>query len=278
MDEKGIGSRMREDIQRQLEEKWTAGTGPYSRPELEWLLVHIGDPDPAIRDDLVYNSFCSAIMNHFLTKEDLLFLVDSVLQRDLLTYKMPEQGDATLVRSFSSLLLALILDVDQTADSPYHQSLSTDQLQTIFGQTLLYLQQETDSTGWDKEKGWVHAFAYGAELLLYAGLHKEFPQERMEELLETLTIVLKQREALFTAGEERRLAFMVTQLLIQEKIQQTQLCHWIEKLDFPNQSPQDYFALLNLENLLSTIYLHLEKEGLLETELKDSILNFWKGY
>ena len=269
---------MREDIQRQLEEKWTAGTGPYSRPELEWLLDHIGDPDPAIRDDLVYNSFYSAIMNHFLTKEDLLFLVDSVLQRDLLTYKMPEQGDATLVRSFSSLLLALILDVDQTADSPYHQSLSTDQLQTIFGQTLLYLQQETDSTGWDKEKGWVHAFAHGAELLLYAGLHKEFPQERMEELLETLTIVLKQREALFTAGEERRLAFMVTQLLIQEKIQQTQLCHWIEKLDFPNQSPQDYFVLLNLENLLSTIYLHLEKEGLLETELKDSILNFWKGY
>ena len=191
---------------------------------------------------------------------------------------MPEQGDATLVRSFSSLLLALILDVDQTADSPYHQILSTDQLQTIFGQTLLYLQQETDSTGWDTEKGWVHAFAHGAELLLYAGLHKEFPQERMEELLETLTIVLKQREALFTAGEERRLAFMVTQLLIQEKFQQTQLCHWIEKLDFPNQSPQDYFALLNLENLLSTIYLHLEKEGLLETELKDSILNFWKGY
>lgn len=278
MDEKGIGYRMREDIQRQLEEKWTAGTGPYSRPELEWLLDHIGDPDPAIRDDLVYNSFCSAIMNHFLTKEDLLFLVDSVLQRDLLTYKMPEQGDATLVRSFSSLLLALILDVDQTADSPYHQSLSTDQLQTIFGQALLYLQQETDSTGWDKEKGWVHAFAHGAELLLYAGLHKEFPQKRMNELLETLTIVLKQREALFTAGEERRLAFMVTQLLIQEKIQQTQLCHWIEKLDFPNQSPQDYFVLLNLENLLSTIYLHLEKEGLLETELKDSILNFWKGY
>ena len=278
MDEKGIGYRMREDIQRQLEEKWTAGTGPYSRPELEWLLDHIGDPDPAIRDDLVYNSFCSAIMNHFLTKEDLLFLVDSVLQRDLLTYKMPEQGDATLVRSFSSLLLALILDVDQTADSPYHQSLSTDQLQTIFGQTLLYLQQETDSTGWDKEKGWVHAFAHGAELLLYAGLHKEFPQKRMNELLETLTIVLKQREALFTAGEERRLAFIVTQLLIQEKIQQTQLCHWIEKLDFPNQSPQDYFVLLNLENLLSTIYLHLEKEGLLETELKDSILNFWKGY
>ncbi len=113
---------------------------------------------------------------------------------------------------------------------------------------------------------------------MYAGLHKEFPQERMEELLETLTIVLKQREALFTAGEERRLAFMVTQLLIQEKIQQTQLCYWIEKLDFPNQSPQDYFALLNLENLLSTIYLHLEKEGLLETELKGSILNFWKGY
>ncbi len=278
MDEKGIGYRMREDIQRQLEEKWTAGTGPYSRPELEWLLDHIGDPDPAIRDDLVYNSFCSAIMNHFLTKEDLLFLVDSVLQRDLLTYKMPEQGDATLVRSFSSLLLALILDVDQTADSPYHQSLSTDQLQTIFGQALLYLQQETDSTGWDKEKGWVHAFAHGAELLLYAGLHKEFPQKRMNELLETLTIVLKQREALFTAGEERRLAFIVTQLLIQEKIQQTQLCHWIEKLDFPNQSPQDYFVLLNLENLLSTIYLHLEKEGLLETELKDSILNFWKGY
>ena len=265
-------------MRKQLEKKLATEDPTYSRLELKWLIEHIGDANPAIRDNLVYNSFGYAIMNHFFTREDFSFLVESILKQNLLFYRISDSGDATLTRSFTALLLALILDADNNTESLYHHSLSTKQLQTLFAHALLYLRQETDYVGWDQEKGWIHSVAHGAELLLYAGLHKQFPQEKIREILDIVVSILKREQTLFTAGEDRRIAFLLIQLVIHGKIQQAQLCQWIENLDFPDQTPKDYFALVNLENILSTIYLQLEKEGLLESTLKTCILDFWKGY
>lgn len=265
-------------MKKQIEEKLATQSTIYSRLELEWLLDHIGDTSPAIRDDLVYNSFGHAIMNQLLSKEDFLFLAKTILEKDLLFFRMPEKGDATLTRSFTALLIALILDADNTITSPYYHSLSTEQLQIFFNHALVYLRKERDDTGWCQEKGWFHAIAHGSELLLYAGLHDQFPKEKLEEIWTTILTVLKRQKKLFTAGEDKRLAYLMTHLILQKKIQQFQVCQWIEKLDFPVQNAPDYFRRSNMENILSSLFLQLEKEGLLEHELKTSILTFWNDY
>lgn len=70
-------------MRKQLEKKLATEDPTYSRLELKWLIEHIGDANPAIRDNLVYNSFGYAIMNHFFTREDFSFLVESILKQNL---------------------------------------------------------------------------------------------------------------------------------------------------------------------------------------------------
>lgn len=44
-------------------------TQPYTKQELFWLLENIGHPDPIIRDELVYASFCHIFPSGLITRE-----------------------------------------------------------------------------------------------------------------------------------------------------------------------------------------------------------------
>ena len=44
-------------MRRKLQSKVTEEKPSYSREEIQWLLEHLGDPSPEIRDELVFNEF-----------------------------------------------------------------------------------------------------------------------------------------------------------------------------------------------------------------------------
>ncbi|HFU4024760.1 TPA: hypothetical protein ACGO0F_000435 [Streptococcus suis] len=44
-------------------------TQAYTNQELVWLLENIGHPDPTIRDELVYASFCHIFLDGLITRE-----------------------------------------------------------------------------------------------------------------------------------------------------------------------------------------------------------------
>lgn len=263
---------MKERLQKKLHE-----THPYSRQELDWLLDHIGDEDASIRDDLVYASFCHVLLSPLLAPTDFDYLVETILQRELLFYQIDQVGSATLTRSFTALVLALILHVDTRTDSFYYQRLLEGQRQILFDWSLFYLTKENDSQGWHKNNGWIHAIAHGAELLLSASLHDAFPKERLEEVWKNLLTCLQSQKQVFSAGEERRLALVIAQLLSHQKLDPDWLAEQIRQMDWEKQSPQDYFAWLNLENTLSSLYLLLSKEGQLPSSLATAIEEIWEG-
>lgn len=264
---------MKEHLQEKLSQQL-----PYSQSELDWMVEHIGDRSPAIRDELVYNSFCHAILEELLSTGDLLYLVQTILEQDLLHYQGSEKIPATLTRSFTALLLALILYADNNQDSCYFHTLSEENRQEIFVAALSYLTQEEDTTGWSDTYGWVHAIAHGAEFLMQVGLHDNFPSDKMQDIWDCLLFVLKKPKKIFTAGEERRLAILITQLLIAGKLDQNQLADWVGQLELPDLSPQEYFCRVNVENFLAAIFLQLEKAEQLDQPLKNAILTIWKGY
>lgn len=217
-------------------------------------------------------------MDHLIEPELFSYLFDELKQRNILFYKIEEKGAATLTRSFTALVFALILDRDATVNSPYYHLLSENDRQTLFDAAFNYLVAETDITDWHTEYGWVHALAHGSKLLLSVGLHDCFPKERIVEILDTLTHVLKKQTQVFTAGEDRRIAILLAQLILQKKLTQEQIADWIEDLDFLDQSPETYFTSLNFENVLMCLYFSLEKENMLTARLKEILLNSWKGY
>ncbi|MFH6635542.1 hypothetical protein QE557_02500 [Streptococcus suis] len=88
---------------------------PYTDDELAWLLENIGHPDPTIRDELVYASFCHIFLDGLITREQ----AQSLLQFSQETNPLSPES-STLKRSFTCLLYCLLLSVDNEPESIYH--------------------------------------------------------------------------------------------------------------------------------------------------------------
>ncbi|WP_438839147.1 DUF2785 domain-containing protein [Streptococcus pluranimalium] len=166
--------------------------------------------------------------------------------------------------------MALLIGLDGDKQSAYCSALSIEQRQDFFRQSTDYLKEETDNTGWSDDYGWVHAFAHGAEFLLYTSHHSDF-SESYEEVGEVTTSILKKQPDIFTANEEKRLATVISQLILQEKITQQNLLIWLSKTNFPDTKAKDYLSWINYQNFLMTIYLDLNQGHILEQNLKDKI-------
>lgn len=248
-------------------------TAPYTDQELLWLLEHIGDPDPQIRDELVYMTFGYGLEHCRITPQQLLMLVDKILTSELLTSSLPQQGETTLTRSFTALFLALTLGADDREHSQYHRLLPDAIREKLFQLAITYPCLETDTTGFHPKWGWVHAIAHSAEFLLAASGHSAFPKEYLDKTWQTLVTLLKAQTSVFTAGEAERLATIPIQLVLNQILSETLLTTWITALDFPDHTPQEYFARCNLQTFLSQIYIHLDRSNALSQQLKTALLS-----
>lgn len=241
---------------------------PYTDLEISWCLDNIGHPNPAIRDDLIYNSWCNGLEHHLISPQQYIWIANTIQARQLLKHT------DTLTRSYSALLTSLLISCDNWSESPYFLLLENSRA-SIFEEALSYLKNELDIRGYDPKLGWIHAIAHGAELLMATSLHDSFPKRRLTEVWQVIINLLYRQTAVFSAGEADRLAFIIIQLLLSEKLSQTELAKWISDLNYSEQDPEDYFCSLNIKSFLSTIYLTCKKEGILTSELKQAILNHY---
>ncbi|HFI0037050.1 TPA: DUF2785 domain-containing protein [Streptococcus suis] len=241
-------------------------TQAYSDQELSWLLENIGHPDPTIRDELVYASFCHIFLNGLITREQASWLLQLSQKTNPIS---PEVS--TLKRSFTCLLYCLILSVDNDQDSEYSAFLNTDDRELLFQQALDYLAIENDWSGYDEKLGWIHTAAHGADFLLATSCHDQFPDEKSKAVWQTIVTCLTKQSKVFSAGEEIRLAQIPVYLLLNEKVSSQELTEWISKLDFPNQEPVDYFRWLNLQHFLSSLYFQLKSQQALTEEIEQAI-------
>ncbi|HFI0738752.1 TPA: hypothetical protein ACGO06_000960 [Streptococcus suis] len=120
-------------------------TKPYTNQELAWLLENIGHPDPAVRDELVYASFCHIFLNGLITREQAHSLLQ--FSQDTKPFSLES---STLKRSFTCLLYCFLLSVDNDQDSGYSAFLNTDDRELLFQQALDYLAIENDWSGYDE--------------------------------------------------------------------------------------------------------------------------------
>ncbi|CYV04257.1 DUF2785 domain-containing protein [Streptococcus suis] len=240
---------------------------PYTNAELAWLLENIGHPDPAIRDELVYASFCHIFLEGLITREQ----AQSLLQFSQETKPFSLES-STLKRSFTCLLYWLLLSVDNDSESIYHTFLNDEDRKLLFQQALDYLAIENDWSGYDEKLGWIHTAAHGADFLLVASCHDQFPAEKSKEVWQTIVTCLTKQSKVFSAGEEIRLAQILIYLLLNEKVTSQELTGWISKLDFPNQEPVDYFRWLNLQHFLSSLYFQLRSHQASTEEIEQAIV------
>lgn len=258
----------------ELLRKITEEKPSYRQEEIQWLLEHLGDPSPEIRDDLVFTSLARGIQEELFTQEQFHFIAETISSNEGVEKEIDKIGLSTLERSFKALVYANLLSADANPQSIFYQRLKVDIRYILLDQGLHYLEKEKDTTGFSSQYGWVHAFAHGADLLTEVVCHPDFPNKKVYEGLDILGQVFKRISIRFIDDEEWRLARVLYEPILQGKIDQEQVASWIKTLDFPIEEREDFYKFSNLRSCLLEVYIQLDQRNFLQDELKEAIQSF----
>ncbi|TCI23442.1 DUF2785 domain-containing protein [Exiguobacterium sp. SL-9] len=146
------------------------------------MLHHIGSTDPELRDQLIYTLFYRFIIeDEQLTNEQLTDLFNTTLKYHLFHGIGEAASDTVFTRSFSTLLIALIVHQDRQQGF-----LSEPDLEMLKAKLLAYLDCEIDTRGYVPTKGWAHAIAHVADTFDELVLHPSLDETEFGEILEAL--------------------------------------------------------------------------------------------
>lgn len=261
---------MRWKLQRKMIEEKPS----YSREEIQWLLEHLGDSSPEIRDELVFTSLARGIQEELFSLEQFQFISEEVSSDEGLYKEIDSRGVSALKRSFRALIYANLLSCDGTKKSLYYQQLSSPIRVTMLNQGLHYLTKEKETTGFSSQYGWVHAFAHGADLLTEVVCHPDFPSNRVYEVFDVLGQLFKRIPIRFTNDEDWRLARVLYEPILQGKLDQEQVASWIKTVDFPIEETEDFYKFSNFRSCLLEVYIQLDQRNSLQDALKEAIQSF----
>lgn len=103
--------KLKQDLKRIEQELFQLREREFVQDFVSQMLHNIGDPEPELRDNLIYTTFYKWIIeSNKFTDEDLRNLLSILIDKQHLLYHLGNSGDLTvLTRSFSVLPVALIL-------------------------------------------------------------------------------------------------------------------------------------------------------------------------
>jgi len=238
------------------------------------MLDFIVDPDPILRDELIYSAFCAFVEDDCFSEKTLSELTDKLICEDYIFWHINEDDVLGVFRrSFSVLFLAQTLS--RHAIKPY---LSEKQIDNVKNALIKYFISEQDLRGYDETYGWAHAVAHTSDAfcaLLGCGI----TQKDCEEILYAIQNKFMCGKKVFDAEEDERAASFIYEILIKTKTNKAFLIEWLK--DFAKASEiAEYFsrlrARINCKNLIRDLYFRIAHNGgdkellpvLLETEAK----------
>lgn len=246
----------------------------YIREEIQWLLEHLGDSSPEIRDELVFTSLARGIQEELFSLEQFQFIAEEVSSDEGLYKEIDSRGVSALKRSFRALIYANLLSADGNEHSLFYKGLKADIRNAMLSQGLYYLKKEKDTTGFSSQYGWVHAFAHGADLLTEVVCHPDFPSNRVSEVFDVLGQLFKRIPIRFTNDEDWRLARVLYEPILQGKLEQEQVASWVKTVDFPIEETEDFYKFSNFRSCLLEVYIQLDQRNSIQDALKEAIQSF----
>ena len=254
-------------MRRKLQRKVIEEKPSYSREEIQWLLEHLGDPSPEIRDELVFTSLARGIQEELFSLEQFQFISEEVSSDEGLYKEIDSRG-------VSALIYANLLSADANQQSIFYQGLKAEIRNILLNQGLHYLSKEKDTTGFSSQYGWVHSFAHGADLLTEVVCHPDFLKNRDHEVFDVLDQLFKRITIRFTNDEDWRLARVLYEPILQGKLEQEQVASWIKTVDFPIEEREDFYKFSNFRSCLLEVYIQLDQKNSLQDALKEAIQSF----
>jgi hypothetical protein len=222
------------------------------------LFSYLGITDPELRDDIAYIVYANWLKQEMYSSEDLRLHVEKLLAN--LDKGIGEtESDTVFLRAFSILLLAEIVHNDNKKTV-----LEKDQIKRILDKGLWYLDAEKDPRGYIPIKGWAHALAHTADLLLVLARNRHTNGTDLGNMLWVVSVkMIHSTNHVYIHGEDERLASAVLEILRRDLVPSDQVESWVKSFTTPDGKDwkgafvdeQRIRALHNTRNFLRSVYL-----------------------
>ena len=184
---------------------------PPTQPEIYPLVLsmgnHIGSIDPVLRDDLIYMTLVTWISRKIFSTKELKEILNVLLNDQHLFKGLGEkETDTVFTRSFSMLQIQALLEVHRKKAYLPHE-----EMHVIKQKVLRYLSQERDLRGFVPVKGWAHAIAHTADVLVEMVQCDEYNADDLEAILAAIQRTIVTTETVYICEEDERLATAVLQ-------------------------------------------------------------------
>lgn len=229
----------------------------------EVLFGYLGSTDPELRDDIAYIVYANWLRREMYPSQVLRVHVDRLLAN--LNQGISETGsDTVFLRTFSILWLAEIVHNDNKKPV-----LERDQIKRILAKGIWYLGAEQDPRGHIPVKGWAHALAHTADLILVLACNRHIEEADLWEMLSAIsTKIVHSTNHIYIHGEDERLASAILEILRRDAIPADKVEGWLKSLAEPDGGSwkgayveqEKARAYHNTRNLLRSVYLELVSE------------------
>ncbi|PEP57519.1 DUF2785 domain-containing protein [Bacillus pseudomycoides] len=173
------------------------------------MLQHIGTPDGYLRDKLIYTTFWHLIINDHITQTQLQHLLSQSISEQYLFYKITtEDKDAVFTRSFTTLLIALIINADTK-----HNFLSPSDILDVKDKLILYMNQEHDFRGYVNDRGWAHSIAHVSDTFDELVINPKLEVFHYPEILQTLLKKINVHTMYYKYEEDERIITPIIAML-----------------------------------------------------------------
>lgn len=170
----------------------------------------IGNPDPTLRDGIVFEGLAHWLRARALTPQTMLALADTLEPR----LQAPE--GAGFERPFAALVLSEVARADRI--EPY---LTPARRTQLLNSAISYFVGVRDYRGFDEREGWRHGVAHGADVLLQLSLNPAVGKPELERMRDAIAAQVAPDEHFYIYGESERLArpiiYMAQRGLISEE-------------------------------------------------------------
>ena len=192
---------------------------------------YLGNVDPDLRDEIAYIVYANWLKRDMYSPDEIRLHIAELLAN--LEKGIGEiESDSVFLRAFSVLFLAEIVHNDNKKSV-----LEQADISSIFDKGLQYLDAEKDPRGFVPVKGWAHALAHTADLMMVLGKNRYIGKDELEKFLQGIAAkLIHSANWIYIHGEDERLANAVIAIFERNLLSLDFIELWLASLTSPKRS------------------------------------------
>ncbi len=238
------------------------------------LKENIGNTNPYIRDNLVYEILERTILDNCIDEKEIIFFSEQLLSNDFLFLNINKKNDfkSVFTRSFSALQIPVILEYNKNK-----KILSNNYINSLIEKLKSYVKLEHDIRGYVNNYGWAHSIAHIADAIKYCFMTLNLNINQSKMLYSSLITLIEKADNYLIHKEMQRVAKAMNSYLTNSNqnilIDYIQNNFKLDKIFTEDFNKKKYFKINNLCDFMTALYFYTDLHDLKDF-LKIKIMSY----